>query len=596
MIFNIKKNSSVRTKSSTISLVQAKKQLYRINKFSELTTIYSNLSTLEKIEFDSVSFVSKDCLLAKKIANLLSMTDSDFDAFFINASQLPDVDTIDSITQIQSNSPTPTPSPSPIANVGQTVLIYGDNTTGTILDFDNTGPNTFVVSTLGADGDTVNCLKSTATSQYQWTGRFTFSSPINVSMFEAMDWFSIWIKAETNPDLFAISFNGTGIQIPIQMAPNTTLNEWNRYVVSIQPDVINALNGTITSINFSHSSASVYYFDKLELIQSDAGSLRPANPELDNPPLQNGLPMVPADHILRADVSQLPVHPMNTAWLDAKANVSIHIDFGAAEWAGGPIGIPFTVVTSALTFQDYSLGYPNESDGVSFPTSTNYSIEYGTDKHRIVIRGAALYEGWKVFPSTQPTVTDLAEISGSLTSPVTLPFAGQISRYDLNIYGQRPYRWTSSTASGLPLYPTLIKYEDVMNGDLSHMSRITFSALPGAIWPASHKVSSNYFDPSAKFGYPFDGSSILPMGAIIRLKSTTNISGMSVTAQRIARGWMKHGIIADDLGGNGFVSGTPDLRWNDTHLSQLKSLKISDFEAVDVSSLIVSPASYQINV
>jgi hypothetical protein len=47
-----------------------------------------------------------------------------------------------------------------------------------------------------------------------------------------------------------------------------------------------------------------------------------------------------------------------------------------------------------------------------------------------------------------------------------------------------------------------------------------------------------------------------------------------------------------DNGSNWYLSGAPDDRWdNDTLVSQLRRVKGSDFEAVDVSSLQISPDS-----
>jgi len=43
-----------------------------------------------------------------------------------------------------------------------------------------------------------------------------------------------------------------------------------------------------------------------------------------------------------------------------------------------------------------------------------------------------------------------------------------------------------------------------------------------------------------------------------------------------------------------FVSGAPDDRWDDDMLALLREIKADDFEAVDVSSLIVDSDSGQV--
>lgn len=60
----------------------------------------------------------------------------------------------------------------------------------------------------------------------------------------------------------------------------------------------------------------------------------------------------------------------------------------------------------------------------------------------------------------------------------------------------------------------------------------------------------------------------------------------------ILRALQTHGLMLADNGSPWFVSGMPDLRWEDETLGiELRWIKGSDFEAVDVSSLRVDPGS-----
>jgi len=52
-----------------------------------------------------------------------------------------------------------------------------------------------------------------------------------------------------------------------------------------------------------------------------------------------------------------------------------------------------------------------------------------------------------------------------------------------------------------------------------------------------------------------------------------------------------YGAIVGDNGAPWFISGVPDERWDNDVLATLRSIKGSDFEAVDASSLMVSPDS-----
>jgi hypothetical protein len=80
-------------------------------------------------------------------------------------------------------------------------------------------------------------------------------------------------------------------------------------------------------------------------------------------------------------------------------------------------------------------------------------------------------------------------------------------------------------------------------------------------------------------------------GEIYRLKAsvaTPSCASTSPQAAILIIAFRNYGIILADNGDSGGLIGTPDARWNNTDLSCLKSLILSDFEPVNVSSLIVS--------
>jgi hypothetical protein len=84
------------------------------------------------------------------------------------------------------------------------------------------------------------------------------------------------------------------------------------------------------------------------------------------------------------------------------------------------------------------------------------------------------------------------------------------------------------------------------------------------------------------------------MGQRFRLKTTFDISGFSPDVQVILQAMKTYGIILADNGSSWFISGSPDSRWNNDVLREIKQLKGSDFEAVDVSSLMMNVNSGQI--
>ncbi|PJF38859.1 MAG: hypothetical protein CUN54_09940, partial [Phototrophicales bacterium] len=59
----------------------------------------------------------------------------------------------------------------------------------------------------------------------------------------------------------------------------------------------------------------------------------------------------------------------------------------------------------------------------------------------------------------------------------------------------------------------------------------------------------------------------------------------------IMRAMQTYGIILADNGASWFISGVPDERWDNDTLRQLRDLTGADFEAVDVSSLMVDADS-----
>ena len=75
------------------------------------------------------------------------------------------------------------------------------------------------------------------------------------------------------------------------------------------------------------------------------------------------------------------------------------------------------------------------------------------------------------------------------------------------------------------------------------------------------------------------------------MRANFDISKFSQTNQIILRALQTYGMILADNGSSWFLSGAPHASWNDDQLRELKQIKGSDFEAVDVSSLMENPDS-----
>jgi hypothetical protein len=143
--------------------------------------------------------------------------------------------------------------------------------------------------------------------------------------------------------------------------------------------------------------------------------------------------------------------------------------------------------------------------------------------------------------------------------------------YNLKSDALRTDGWTSADAAGLPIFPGLVRYEEVLKGTIDHAIRFTLSSAnvkPAYISLASHKVNSS------------GGQYSLPFGAKIRLKNSFDISSYSQRLQVILKAMKKYGLILADIGSNMYISGAPDERWDNNELHQLGNIKASSFEVV----------------
>jgi hypothetical protein len=266
----------------------------------------------------------------------------------------------------------------------------------------------------------------------------------------------------------------------------------------------------------------------------------------------------PTDNAWNKDISAEPVDPYNTQIITAISSNVIKADFGSGLWNGAPIGIPYVVVCGsqpkvAINFTDYG----DESDPGPYPIPLTAPIEGNGsgDAHVIAvdIENKMLYE---LFYS---------RVNGNRWD------ASSGAVFNLNSNQLRPDTWTSADAAGLPIFPGLVRYDEIVKGEIDHPIRFTLTSnnvKPAYIHPARHKVNSG------------GGQYSLPFGARIRLKANFNISTYSATNQIILRAMKKYGLILADIGSNLYITGSPDERWNNDDLRKLGQLHGSDFEAV----------------
>jgi len=278
-------------------------------------------------------------------------------------------------------------------------------------------------------------------------------------------------------------------------------------------------------------------------------------------------PVFPANNFWNTPVDTLSVHPQSDSWIQSiGAAESLHMDFGSGEWDGGPIGIPYNIVTgSAVPKFEPDFYYPDESDVGPYPIAENPDIEWGGDHHILTVdtETCTLYE-----------IYDASLDNGQWSG-------GSGAIWNLNSNVLRPKTWTSADAAGLPILPGLVRYDEIFSGEIKHALRFTAEDTAGYIWPARHQTS----DPE---------NGIPPMGARFRLKADYDISGFPPEMQIVLQAMKSYGIVLADNGSNWYVSGAPDERWDNDMLHLLEVLSGSDFEAVDSSVLKLDENSGQV--
>jgi hypothetical protein len=83
------------------------------------------------------------------------------------------------------------------------------------------------------------------------------------------------------------------------------------------------------------------------------------------------------------------------------------------------------------------------------------------------------------------------------------------------------------------------------------------------------------------------------MGQRFRLQANFDISSFPADAQVVLTALKRYGMIVSDNGTSWYITGAPDSRWNLNTITQINSVIGANLEAVDTSSMQVSPDSGQ---
>jgi hypothetical protein len=282
----------------------------------------------------------------------------------------------------------------------------------------------------------------------------------------------------------------------------------------------------------------------------------------------NGFVPFSSASLWNQDISSAAVDSNSTAIINfIGPTIGLHPDFGQGEYQGSTIGIPYSVVNLQQPNIPINFtAYGDESDPGPMPIALTDPIEGypnpGTgDRHVLVLDNSNcfLYEMDSSYPQTSSWNADSAAV------------------WDLLGNEQRPYTWTSADAAGLPLFPGLVRYDEVAAGAINHAIRFTLQNSRAAfIPPASHWAANS------------TNALAAPMGMRLRLKSTFDASGYSTTNQVILNAFKKYGIIMADNGSSMYIGGAPDERWSNDDLHNLDQVQASDFEVIEMTPVYTS--------
>ena len=267
--------------------------------------------------------------------------------------------------------------------------------------------------------------------------------------------------------------------------------------------------------------------------------------------------MFPLDNEWNRDVSGDPVDTHSADYLAFMGADSLHLqpDFG------GPYGQPFEVVPASQARVPMSFLYVSQSDPGPYPFPPDLPIQANEDRHATVLsqEECKVYETYNTVPSGSGYHAD----SGAV--------------FDLVTGAPRPDGWTSATASGLPILPGLVRYDEaVEQGEIRHaLSFIAGRTAHAYVAPATHSSGT------AEDAYA------PPMGLRVRLRAAFDLSPFKGASLAVLRALRKRGMFLTDNAGGQFwsLNGAHDPRWPIQDLDQLKNVPASAFEVVKLGTV-----------
>jgi hypothetical protein len=292
-------------------------------------------------------------------------------------------------------------------------------------------------------------------------------------------------------------------------------------------------------------------------------------PEADK--ILSALEVLPPDNPWNLLIEDWPLHPNSKAMIESVGIEKVfryNPDMGFVLVPQNQKKVPVKLTA-----------YPAESDPGPYPVPTRVPIE-----------------GWPAYFRREPDKVDLtiedvmrgkpnldADRHGIIVDPVSRKLyefyrltktdkgwsADQASIFDLASNKNRPEGWTSSDAAGLPIFPSVVRYDELQRGVVDHALRISVRRSRRAyVFPARHFASS------------LTDENLPRMGERIRLRKDFDLTGFTPEVAAILTAMKRYGAFVADNGIEWAISVAPDERIPNLHV-ELRKVKGADLEVVE---------------
>ncbi len=276
----------------------------------------------------------------------------------------------------------------------------------------------------------------------------------------------------------------------------------------------------------------------------------------------SALQIFPRDNAWNEDVSGRPVHPDSAriiASVGAEKRFRYNQDMGYILVPPGQPKVDLKLVD-----------YPDESDKGPFPIPPDAPIEgwplsFPGKKLEEVQRAG---EGDRHVIVVDPHAMTLVELFVGRRDEKGWS-AGCAARFDLTSNALRPDGWTSADAAGLPIFPAVVRYDEVARGMVEHAMRVTVRRSRKAyVYPATHHAGHGKDETWPR------------MGERLRLRKEFDVAPYPPHVQAILKGLKKYGMIVADNGIEWAISVAPDARIQGLEQLNERPLRGRDFEVI----------------